>query len=411
MPTQIDFDFAKTAENACEQITRLIKTFGPRAPGSSAEWNAQQDMAEQLKAVTDDVRTEEFTVHRQAFMGFIPFTVALTMTAAILFWLGFSWIGLLLVAAAAVPLVLEFAMYRQFIDKLFKGYPSHNVIATRKSASDIPKKRIYLVGHADSQYEWTLNYKFGGVGMKLVLIPAVVGLVVCFCANLLHVILFRVAGIAFDGWLEVLMRTAGVALFALFPCDIGFLFFQSRKRSVPGANDNLSGCYVAISVMQALAETNTRFVGTEVVALLTGSEEAGLRGAKAFVKRHKAALLDSSVETAAIGLDTFRDLDDIAIYNRDLSGTVRHSPAMQDLMKRAGEKRGIALPSASIYIGACDAVAFTQAGIQATGFAAMDPTPPRYYHTRLDDADMLVPETIRIASEITMEAVKLFAES
>ena len=396
----------KVGDWAVGKITRLLETHGPRPPGSEAEWAAQQDMATQMQPWADDVVAEGFTVRRHAFMGFIPFTVVLTMAASVLFWFGFAVAGLVLITLAAIPLILEFVMYKQFIDVFFKAQPSHNIIATRKAKNE-PKKRIYLVGHADSQYEWTLNLKFGGTGMKLVLVPAVVGMVICFFANLLRVILFDVLGLIDSLFLHTLFLFAGAVLFLLFPCMIGFLFFQSRRKSVPGANDNLTGCYVAMSVLRDMAARDFKFDDTEVVVLLTGSEEAGLRGAKAFVKRHREMLRDPNMKTAAIGLDTFRDMEHMAIYNRDLSGTLRHSVKMQELMYDAAKDCGLDLPFSSIYLGACDAAAFTQAGIDATGFAAMDPTPPRYYHTRLDDASMLVPETIEKACEVTMRAVEL----
>ncbi|MDE6155434.1 MAG: hypothetical protein K2F67_03255, partial [Eubacterium sp.] len=55
---------------------------------------------------------------------------------------------------------------------------SHNMIATRSPKGEV-KQRIILVGHSDSQFEWTLNYLMGGLQAKLfVEIPAVVGLIV-----------------------------------------------------------------------------------------------------------------------------------------------------------------------------------------------------------------------------------------
>ena len=38
----------------------------------------------------------------------------------------------------------------------------------------------------------------------------------------------------------------------------------------------------------------------------------------------------------------------------------------------------------------------------------MDPTPPRYYHTRLDDASCLVPEAIEAGIEVMIEAACMY---
>ena len=364
------FDLKATVQYCCDQIKQIIETVGPRAPGSPEELKAQKMMAEELGQWADDVQIEEFTVHRQAFMGFIPFTVALGIIASFLYWFDHALAALILVIIGAIPLVLEFVMYKQFIDPLFPGHPSHNVIATRKPKGKV-KRRIFLVGHSDSQYEWTLNYKLGGNGMKAVLIPAVVGFVICGVASLVKFLVADVAGVALTGGLDIFFKIFGVLLFCLFPCFIGFLFFQNPFKSVPGANDNLTGCYVAMSTLKTLAEANIRFENTEVVVLLSGSEEAGLRGAKAYAKRHKEELL--ATETVVLGLDTFRDLKDLAVYDRDLSGTLKHDKQAKELVKNAASNCGLDLPYASIYIGACDAAAFTQIGVKATGFAAILP--------------------------------------
>ena len=99
---------------------------------------------------------------------------------------------------AFIPLVLEFLMYKQFIDPLFKGHTSHNLIAIRKPTGET-KKRIIFVGHSDSQYEWILNYKLGGTGMKLFLIPAVVGLIACCIASLIKFIVLELKGVESAG--------------------------------------------------------------------------------------------------------------------------------------------------------------------------------------------------------------------
>lgn len=388
---------------AVKGITKIVKKIGPRAPGSPEELHAQEWMAKDLRNSCDKVKIEEFTVHRQAFMGFIPFTVGCALASVACHWFFSPVVSLILVIVGMLPLVLEFVMYRRFIDPLFKGHPSHNVDAVRKPTGET-KQRFIMVGHSDSQYEWTLNYWLGGVGMKLVLIPAVVGLFVDLAVVILGLIINGPGPAKASD--STFLKAALITTIVFIPFQLAFLLFQSYTRSVPGANDNLTGIYVGMGVMKAMEEANVRFAHTEVVMMCSGSEEAGLRGAKAYVKAHHEEL--HKIPTAVIALDTFRDLKDMAIYDRDLSGTLKHHTGVKELMKDAAANCGYDLPYASIYLGASDAAAFTQDGVAATGFAAMDPTPPRYYHTRLDDVDMLVPEAIEAGIEIMIEAACLY---
>ncbi len=392
-----NFDIKKLSKFSVKGITRICNEIGPRQPGSPEELKAQELMAKEMKKYCDDVKIEEFKVHRQAFMGFIPFTVACAVASVFVNRFVSPWISLILVVLGFIPLLLEFLMYKQFIDPLFIGHPSHNMIATRKASGET-KKRLIIVGHADSQYEWTLNYLLGGVGMKLVLIPAVVGLV----ADLIIALLCGFLGDKFP-----VLNLIGFIVGCVFiPFQLGFLAFQNPFKSVPGANDNLTGCYVAMSVAKAMAETDTRFENTDLVVICSGSEEAGLRGAKAYAKAHEKELKE--IETVVVACDTFRDLETMAVYDRDMSGTVKHDWGVKHLVQNAGKNCGYDLKFESVYIGASDAAAFTERGIKSTGFAAMDPTPPRYYHTRLDNVDMLVEEAIGAGIEIMIETACMY---
>ncbi len=400
-----NFDPKRLAKFSVKNITRIVNEIGPRKPGSPEELKAQELMAKELSKSCDDVKIEEFKVHRQAFMGFIPFTVACAIASVFTYAFASPIISLILVILGFIPLLLEFVMYKQFIDPLFIGHPSHNVIAKRAPKGEV-KKRIIFVGHSDSQFEWTLNYLLGGVGMKLVLIPAVVGLVADLIIAIIGIICAGTSGAleaAEPRWLMILGFVVGCIF---IPFQLGFLLFQNPVKSVPGASDNLSGCFGAISVAKALEDTDTRFENTEVVIMCSGSEEAGLRGAKAYVKAHENELKE--IETCVIACDTFRDLETMAVYDRDMSGTVKHDWGVKHLVKNAGANCGFDLHFESIYIGASDAAAFTQKGIPATGFAAMDPTPPRYYHTRLDNVENLREDAIAAGIEILIEAACIY---
>ena len=399
-------DIKGNTDFAVKGITNICDTVGPRKPGSPEELKAQKQMAKEIGKYVDKTEIEDFTVHRQGFMGFIPFTVACGVASVFVNFFASPVAALILCILAFIPLVFEFLMYKEFDDFLFPAHTSHNMIATKKAKGET-KKRIIFVGHSDSQFEWTLNYHLGGLQAKLfVEIPAVVGLVVQTVFALICSIVGKGAAantIQSPRWLFI---TLFVVSCVFIPFEIAFLFFQSWTKSVPGASDNLSGCYAGMGAVKALSEAGVDFENTEVVMICSGSEESGLRGAKAYAKRHEKELKE--IPTTVVAIDTFRDLDDMAVYDRDLSGTLQHDWGAKHLVKNAAKNCGYDLSFESIYIGACDAAAFTQRGISATGFAAMNPDPPRYYHTRLDTPENLVPEAISAGIEIIVETICMY---
>ena len=401
-----DFDIDRQVEYAVKGITKVCRRIGPRKPGSPEEYRAQQWFQKDMKNYCEETRIEEFTLHRQGFMGFIPFTVACGIASVFVNWFASPIAALILCICAFVPLVFEFLMYKEFDDFLFPKQTSHNMIAVRKPKGEV-KQRIVMVGHSDSQFEWTLNYLIGGLQAKLfVEIPAVVGLIVQTVFALVCIIAGKggaAVNIQSARWFFILFFVVSCVF---IPFEFAFLFFQSWTKSVPGASDNLSGCYVGMAVVKALDEAKVRFENTEVVVICSGSEEAGLRGSKAYAKAHEKELKE--IPTCVVALDTFRDLETMAGYHRDLSGTLQHHEGTKVLVHDACANCGFDVKYESIYIGGSDAASVTQRGIPATGFAAMDPAPPRYYHTRLDTPENLRPEAIKAGIEIMIEACCMF---
>ena len=384
-------------------IKKICKDVGPRPAGSEQEHEAQKLMAAELDGACDKVEIEPFDVHPGAFLGWILTDGIMMIAATVLFFFGMSAIALALCALSLIFAIVEFLLYKKLLDPFFPKKTSHNVVAVRKPKGEV-KRRIIFSGHADSANEWRFTY-YGG---SKLLVP-IIGL--SFVGILLGLVLgiwAVAAGHAFSAADSGALNVMRYVFLAWIPILFTALFFENKKRPVMGANDDLTGCFISMAVVKYMQQHDIRFENTEVWVVLTGSEEAGLRGAKEFCKAHKNELSD--VETVFVGLDTIRDYDFAAVYSRDLTGTVKNDAGACALVKEAAKQTGLDLPYKSVFFGATDAAAVTQAGMKAVSVAAMDPAPAKYYHTRLDTADNLDIKTVEAVLGVALETAFLFDE-
>lgn len=384
-------------------IKKICKDVGPRPAGSEQEHEAQKLMAAELDGACDKVEIEPFDVHPGAFLGWILTDGIMMIVAIVLFFFGMSAIALALCALSLIFAIVEFLLYKKLLDPFFPKKTSHNVVAVRKPKGEV-KRRIIFSGHADSANEWRFTY-YGG---SKLLVP-IIGL--SFVGILLGLVLgiwAVAAGHAFSAADSGALNVMRYVFLAWIPILFTALFFENKKRPVMGANDDLTGCFISMAVVKYMQQHDIRFENTEVWVVLTGSEEAGLRGAKAFCKAHKNELSD--VETVFVGLDTIRDYDFAAVYSRDLTGTVKNDAGACALVKEAAKQTGLDLPYKSVFFGATDAAAVTQAGMKAVSVSAMDPAPAKYYHTRLDTADNLDIKTVEAVLGVALETAFLFDE-
>lgn len=384
-------------------IKKICKDVGSRPAGSEQEHEAQKLMAAELDGACDKVEIEPFDVHPGAFLGWILTDGIMMIAAIVLFFFGMSAIALALCALSLIFAIVEFLLYKKLLDPFFPKKTSHNVVAVRKPKGEV-RRRIIFSGHADSANEWRFTY-YGG---SKLLVP-IIGL--SFVGILLGLVLgiwAVAAGHAFSAADSGALNVMRYVFLAWIPILFTALFFENKKRPVMGANDDLTGCFISMAVVKYMQQHDIRFENTEVWVVLTGSEEAGLRGAKAFCKAHKNELSD--VETVFVGLDTIRDYDFAAVYSRDLTGTVKNDAGACALVKEAAKQTGLDLPYKSVFFGATDAAAVTQAGMKAVSVAAMDPAPAKYYHTRLDTADNLDIKTVEAVLGVALETAFLFDE-
>lgn len=390
----------QSVDYICNGIKDVIVKFGARDPGSQGERNAQEYMAEELRQYSDEVTIEDFKLNPHSFMGWIPITVTLVLIAlAVSFFI--PLLSLILVIAAIIPMISQFVLYKKLMDPFFKEKISCNVMAVKKPKGQV-KRRIVFNGHADATWEWTFNHKFGFFGFTMMFFMSIIG-IVYFTAYCIFSIISLGLGMEVSKGLPLIL---GIANIIFLPFWIGMYWFSNTKKVVDGANDNLTACYMAIAIMKTLKEEGIELENTEVCALLSGSEEAGLRGAKAFAKEHKDDYNDC--ETIFVPMETLREIDHLTIYTKDLNGLVKVDKQVAALIKKGGRAAGYEIPYGTVTVGATDAAALTQEGLKAACLAALDHNLKDYYHTRRDSYDNLDKECLGAVYDIAMSTLDIY---
>ncbi len=397
----------QTMEYIVKGIKFICDTCKERLPGSASERKAQAYFADELKKWTDTTISEDFDLHPLGFMGFIPFAAVFGIFASILFFIQ-RWfdapalvvVAMLLALLCALMFIFEFLLYREFIDFVFPKKRSCNVYAVRKSSEE-PIRRIVFGGHADAANEWTYSFRGGMPALATAIGGSVFGLFFILISDLVYIIM---GFPAIQGAWNIIAYIQ-LVLIAAF---IMIAFFINWKIVVDGANDNLSACYVSMAVVREMAENDFRFKNTEVGVIITGSEEAGLRGALAFGKKHREEM--SEIETIFIPLETLRETSQLAIYELDQTGTVRNDKRVSALLRKAGLDIGLDLHVAELYPGSTDAAGFTRTGLISCGLGGVNHNPQKYYHTRMDRADNISEDCMERTLEICHAAAKIFDE-
>ncbi len=393
------------AKYIMDEIAHVIRTCGKREPGSEGEKKACEYMAKVLEDCgCEDVKVEPCEVAPRAFYGWIYFTITFVLISIALFFF-FPVAGIPLIAAGFVIVLLQFGVYKKLLDPLFKKKTSHNVTAVKKCTGET-KRRIIFNGHPDATWEWPVNYAFGGVGFEAHAIIVVLGAIYYLVLSIMFVAQNGVAFAMPD--LENPLIKAGLWGLLFVPFTIGLYFMENYKLVVDGANDNLTGCYMGIAVLKYLKDAGIELENTEVGVILTGSEEIGLRGAKAWVDAHKNDFKD--VPTFIYSFDTINEPKYLMANYRDLNGTVKSDAEVADLFFEAAQAVGV--PCKKGWIpplgGAVDAAAFTQGGFRAAGVTGLNHKLERYYHTRLDNVESLNKDGIANCFAATVKTLEMF---
>ena len=402
-----------------KEITNVIKRYGPRESGNDNCFAVQKHLKKEMDTFCDETGFEEYKMAPKAFLHFTKTVSLLTIAAIVvplllLFLDVFDEVGpnpffvpqIIAGSAALISIIiaaLQLGLYVPFCDMFYKKKPARNFYAVRKPSGEV-KKRIIISGHVDAAYEWRhllystkvhlmfplMAWTIGGV------IVSVVISILAVAASLNDMGAFGEFMINGSYYIHFLTALAMVTLF----------YFVDFSTISPGANDNLTGTYAAVCAIRMLDMAGVELKNTEVVAMVTDGEEAGLKGTKAWAAAHKDEYANEDVETSVLCVDTLCDLEYFNIYNRDMNSLVKNDAEFSNFVRDAGAEAGYdEMKLGSVFMGSSDAAAFSQAGIKCTAMAAMDPSPADYYHNRRDNYDRLNPEAIEAGYKVILSTI------
>lgn len=392
---------SQSAEYVYGFVKNVIETTGPRLPGSEEEARAASLIAEEMeKATGSKAVIEPFKVAPVASIGAISLLGIAALIATAVFFVS-PLIGLILSFMILMYAILQIFTYTGIFDFLWKQHTSHNVYSEVLPEDGKYDYTIMFSGHNDSSWHW--NHSMKNPDTALIKIGlGMLGLIVMIVTGIIQVA---------KGNLFVWNSAKDIGTIILYCLPIltipGSYFIATyltwnKAMASPGAMDNLTGVGFSILMAKYFSENKDKMPkNCRIICAGLGSEEAGLKGSMAFVKKHKDE--EWLKNTYVINLDSIRDYEHFNVVKGDLWLGSRFDQDMVDMavaaMKEAGRKGGVIINP----VGGCDSTPFHRIGVKTTTLIAQNPTTTDYYHTCKDVYEDLDMRTLADFSEVLLK--------
>lgn len=384
----------------------LIKKTGPRLAGTAASHQAARVLFKEMKKFGDHSFLEEFSVHPNSFLSFMPVMATSYIISSILMLLGSFWIylGVLGYLFGGLYAILQFVFYEKTFDPLYRKLKAYNTGTTIEPSGEV-RQQVILSGHHDSAF--IFNYLEHNP--QFYSIRIMIGLIIFSAA-----VIFALYWAIFRMITGINPVFVNIIRFGLIGGSLGIIqyyFFKNRKGS-PGAGDNLISSVMAMKIAKKFALAKHLGVNplahTRLIVLSTDAEECGLRGAAAYVKSHEKEL--KSVPTFVLNMDSIYNLSDLQILTSDINGTVKLSSEMVAEVHTMIEDLGYEAKLFPITFGGggTDAAEFAKIGIDSISLLALPTEFIReniVYHTSTDTTDKIEPQAVEAVLKILTEYV------
>jgi aminopeptidase YwaD len=389
----------KHAAEALDFTRKIINECGPRLAGTDACRRSGDIIRKEMDGYCDRTGIEEFDVHPLAMLGFIRASAVSFIISSVFLFFGYVIPAALGYTFGIVISVCQFVFYLQVFDRFYEKKKGYNVYGVIEPAAEA-RQQIIVSGHHDSAYVFNYFAKFP----KLYRIRLILGLIP-INASFFLVWIWVIMKYAFDAIpaFSDIFRYGALASF-LFVVPLCFFL---RKKGTPGAGDNMIATAMALKIAEIFgrAGKNGRAVlkHTRLVILSFDAEETGLRGARAYARKHRAEL--QAIPAYLFNMDSIYDVDKIKFLVSDINGTVKLSRNMAarcvEIAKRQGySARLMGMPFGG---GGTDAAELAKVGVEATTLIAMPVSIERdevVYHTMRDTVDHVHPDAVEAILKI-----------
>jgi Peptidase family M28 len=365
-----------------------------RAPGSDAERRAARHLAERLRELGREVRTEPIAIWPRWPLTHVVHAVA--GIAGSVLAVGSPLAGAIVLLVVAVSAFGDLTGVLPLLRRATGRRASQNVVSPEDGGRP---GTLVLVAHYDAGRS---GFAFGHLGRLRVgpFEPFFWALLVLLACAVLRLVGADATPVTVVQYLATIVLIVSVPLLA----DVAL------SGVVPGANDNASGVAAVLGLAERYGGDLDHF---DVWVLLTGAEEGMELGMRAFLRAHRRAL--------PRGTTAFLCVDEVGhgtVRYARREGYVlgqRHNRALVELCDQiaeeddAGDRRYGARSLASRT--ASDAYAARAAGypaVSVTCRGARDGAP--YHHLPGDTVENLDPDSLERAFGFCSELIELIDE-
>jgi aminopeptidase YwaD len=384
---------------------KIFEACGPRESGSSNVKKAAFMIRKELNKYCDSAHIEEFKVYPGAFIGFMKVLAVGYVIGTALVLLGGWWILLatFVYTATTIWTNSQFTFFGQLFDPFYKRAKGYNVVGTIEPTNRV-KAQIIICGHHDSAHVFTFLQdkkfqRYYSHRISLGLFPPIVGLIGSWIWSIYWLVTGNTPGIALGLQIFVV-----IGLILVIP-----LFFFTSDEVNPGIGDNLNSSSMAIKLAEifgtAKKQGKSYLEHTRLILVSTDSEEEGLRGSRAYVKRHKKEL--KKIPTFVIVPECIYKLEDLQLAISDLNGFMLLSKSLSIELQNIAKAQGYNVPLFQFPFGAgaTDAAEFARIRVESASIVGMGTTLIReneVYHTSEDNLDKIEPAAVEASLKIMM---------